>query len=170
MTVAIRPITLAEAKRAVGDWHSHHTAPVGHRLSVGAFVDEALVAAIVWGRPVAAGFDAEAVWEVTRLAVGPDAPRYTATRLLGPTTSAVIKLGVRRCVSYTRMDERGTCYLAAGWHPTGIVKGREWVSGNKALRWLPGLYVPSSEVVDRVRWERGPDAAAEIEIPAMEAA
>lgn len=28
-----------------------------------------------------------------------------------------------------------------------------WDGGNKADRWLPGLYVPTTEIVDRVRWE-----------------
>lgn len=27
--------------------------------------------------------------------------------------------------------------------------------GNRKTRWLPGLYLPSTEIVDRVRWERG---------------
>ena len=69
-------------------------------------------------------------------------------------------MGARRCVSYTRADERGTCYRAAGWVATALVDGREHTTGNRALRWLPGLYAPSTEIVDRVRWEIGPDAAS----------
>lgn len=32
-------------------------------------------------------------------------------------------------------------------------------SGNRRQRHLPGLYVPSTEIIDRVRWERGPRAS-----------
>lgn len=67
--------------------------------------------------------------------------------------------GVRRLVSYTRTDEAGTCYRAAGWVPVALVKGRLDDGGNRALRWLPGLRAPSTETIDRVRWEIGPDAA-----------
>jgi len=62
-------------------------------------------------------------------------------------------MGVRRMVSYTRADEHGTCYRAAGWKPVATVDGRGWTTGNKAARWLPGLYEPTTEIVDRMRWE-----------------
>lgn len=68
-------------------------------------------------------------------------------------------MGIRRLVSYTRADEAGTCYRAAGWVATAVTGPREWTTGSQAGRWLPGLYVPSTEIVDRVRWEIGPDAA-----------
>ncbi|MCZ2441486.1 MAG: hypothetical protein LC119_15130 [Burkholderiales bacterium] len=53
----------------------------------------------------------------------------------------------------------GTCYRAAGWVPVALVKVRLDDGGNRALRWLPGLRAPSTETIDRVRWEIGPDAA-----------
>lgn len=33
------------------------------------------------------------------------------------------------------------------------VKGRAWNTGNKAQRWLPGTSEPTTEIVDRTRWE-----------------
>jgi hypothetical protein len=68
--------------------------------------------------------------------------------------------GILLGVSYTRVDEKGTCYLASGWRPVAIVRGRPHDTGNRALRWLPGLNEPSTEIVDRVRWERGPLASS----------
>ena len=97
--------------------------------------------------------------EVTRLAVGPDAPHCTASKLLGAAWRTASGMGCRRLVSYTREDEAGTCYRAAGWRATATVKPAEWTHGNQEGRWLPGLYVPSTETVPRVRWEIGPDAA-----------
>lgn len=116
------------------------------------------------GRPSARLLNDGATWEVTRLCVGPDAPRFAASRLLGAASRAAEACGITRLISYTRLDERGTCYRAAGWHPTAVVKGEPWTHGAKAVRWLPGLYEPSTEIVDRVRWERGPAAAPAIRL------
>lgn len=155
----LRPITLAEAREGVRQWHSHHQPHRRHTLAVGAEEHGALVAVVVWERPKAQALCDGFTWELTRLAVGPDAPAFAASRLIGASTKAALAMGIRRCVSYTRLNERGTCYRAANWHPTAVVRGRGWDGENKPGRWLPGLYVPSTEIVKRVRWERGPDSA-----------
>lgn len=155
--VSIHPVTRAVHRRAVADWHSHHAPTVGERLSLGAYVERELVAVVVLGTPPPALDDGE-TWDVARLACGPAAPRYTASRLLGAAGRVMDAAGVTLQVSYTRVDERGSCYLAAGWTPVAYVRGRAHTTGNRALRWLPGLYEPSTEIVDRVRWERGPRA------------
>lgn len=160
--MAIGPVTRSEHRRAVAEWHSHHKAAVGERLALGAFVGDALVATAVWSDPVAPALRSRWCWEMTRLAVGPDAPPHTASRLLGAATRAALALGLRRLVSYTRADERGTCYRAAGWHPTAHVPAEDWHRRRQSTpsAWLPGLFVPSAAPVDRVRWERGPSADA----------
>ncbi len=66
--------------------------------------------------------------------------------------------GVRLGISYTRVDERGSCYLAANWIPVGLTVGRQHDTGNRDRAWLPGFYEPSTEIIDRVRWERGSEA------------
>jgi hypothetical protein len=149
----------------VAKWHSHHSAHVGETLSLGWWDEgrQAFTACVVLGRPSARLLCSPTTWEVTRLCVGPDAPRFAASRLLGAASRAAEACGVTRLVSYTRADEAGTCYKAAGWHPTARIKGQPWTHGEKVSRWLPGLYEPSTEIVDRVRWERGADAAAAVE-------
>lgn len=160
MKVAVGPVTRAEARAAVREWHSHHKPHLGEKFALGGFIEDRLVAVAVWSRPVGPELaKTRFVWEMTRLVVGPDAPRFTASRPIGAATKVALAAGLRRLVSYTRIDERGSCYRAAGWHPTARVHGREHTTGNRSTRWLPGLYEPSSEVVDRIRWERGPDAA-----------
>jgi hypothetical protein len=48
------PVTFADAKAFVADWHRHHRPPVGHKYSIGvANDDDVLVAVAVVGRPVA---------------------------------------------------------------------------------------------------------------------
>jgi len=162
----IVPITLEEAQRLVSLYHSHHKAPRRVKLAIGWEEASELVACVVFEAPKAEALARErTTWEVSRLCIGPKAPRYCASRLLGAASRAAEACGVERLVSYTRQDEAGTCYRAAGWHPAALVRGREHTSGNRALRWLPGLYEPTTEIVDRVRWERGPRAAPAIAWP-----
>jgi hypothetical protein len=156
----IRPVTRKEARVVVAKWHSHHKAHVGELFALGGYVGHECVAVVVMGRPVAPSLDDGETWEVTRLCVGPDAPRFAASRLLGAAGRVMDASGVQLGISYTRVDEPGTCYRASNWTPVGWVKGDSHTHGNRALRWLPGLYEPSSEVIDRVRWERGPRAGS----------
>ena len=159
--IELRPLTLKAAREWVAERHSHHTAPVGHLWSIGAYVDDALVGCVVVSRPVAPALQEQGCLEVTRLCT--DGYPNAASRLLGAAWGAAKAMGCRRLVSYTRDDEGGTSYRAAGWLAVATTKGREWTSGNKEARWLPGMYQPSSEVRDRVRWEVGPDARSAID-------
>lgn len=156
----VRPVTRDVGRAFVARHHSHHRAHVGHRISLGAFVAGELVAVTILGNPVAPALDDGSTWEVTRHCCGPRSPRYTASRLLGRATRLGLAAGLTRLVSYTRIDERGSCYLASNWAPVAVVRGRAHSTGNRAARWLPGLEdaVRSTEVIDRVRWEIGPRA------------
>lgn len=156
--IGTRPIGLTEANAFVARWHSHHDPVVQHRWSLGAYADGRLAAVVIVEEPKAAAL--RGALEVTRLAT--DRTPHVASKLLGRVRRDAIETGWRRLVSYTRIDEDGKCYRAAGWWPVALVKGREWTTGNKATRWLPGFYEPSTEIVDRVRWETGPDALPEL--------
>jgi hypothetical protein len=150
-----RLITFKEAKKIIGEWHSHHKPPIGHVFSLGAYdcdLDN-LIGVVIVGRPVSPGFGNEfgKVLEVTRLCT--NGYKNAASFLLGCVKKSCKELGVEKLISYTREDENGTCYLAAGWKKVSKVKGKGWVSGNKSDRWLPGLYLPTTEICDRVRWE-----------------
>jgi hypothetical protein len=133
-------------------------------LKVGAFVGDELVGVAVVERPKAAALCNGVTFELSRVACpGREAAPHSlgaACALSRGAWKAMAAIGARRLVSYTRTDEPGAAYAAAGYVATALVEGREWTSGNKASRWLPGLYEPSTEIVDRVRWEIGPDAAA----------
>lgn len=184
--VVIRHIRRAVHRAAVAMWHSHHKPTVGETFALGAFVDGKIVAAGVMGIPVAPALQDDRTWEVSRLAVGPDAPPHTASRLLGACGRVMTEAGIDRQISYTRVDEPGTCYLAAGWRPVAYVKADTHNRGNRSGRasheaGLFGVtYVPSTEKIDRVRWERGArasdacdvewDADARLWVPARRAA
>lgn len=143
-------------------WHSHHDpAHVAVYALKWCDLDEA-TACVVASAPTAPTLQDGRTWEVSRLCVGPDAPPFAASRLLGAIGRVAFESGVDLLVSYTRVDERGTCYLASGWIPAGLTVGRAHDTGNRATGGraqvaLPGFErEPSTEIVDRVRWERGP--------------
>lgn len=156
--ISLVPVTLDTAKQTVRDWHSHHDPMIGHMWSTGATLGPGgpLVGVVVVSRPIAPANQDGFTLEVTRLCCrgkqhgGPD--KNVASRLLGAATSACEERGFRLVLSYTRIDEDGTCYRAAGWVPREqVVKARDWTSGNKANRWLPGFYEPTTEKIDRIR-------------------
>jgi hypothetical protein len=149
--IEIRPLTRDEANALVERWHRHHKRVKAHRFAIGAFVAGGAVGAVMVATPVAPALDDGLTFEITRLVTNGHA--HAASRLIGAATRAARAMGFRRGVSYTRADESGTCYRAAGWRPVKSVRGARWDHGNKATRWLPGLYVPTTEIVDRVRWE-----------------
>lgn len=170
--ITLVPVSLDTAKQVVRDWHSHHDPMLGHMWSTGAVVDWELVGVVVVSRPVAPAiqnankgtFGGYTALEVTRLCckgVAQDArTKNVASRLLAAACSSAEARGVYWMISYTRVDEDGVCYRAAGWVPRDeITPGRDWTSGNKADRWLPGFYVPTTEKIDRVRWEWRPPQA-----------
>lgn len=159
--MTLRPITRDHANAVIGLWHRHHRPVRSHRFAIAGMAsdraDAGVVGVVVVGNPVAAALQDGVTFEVLRLCTVRrpcrDGFRFAATRLLGAAWKASRAMGCRRLVSYTRADEPGACYRAASWRDVGIVKGEAWNHGNKADRWLPGLYEPTTEIVDRVRWE-----------------
>src|SRR5690606_2436404 len=61
-----KAITLTEANDFVARFHSHHPPIVGHKFSIGAVIDDALVGVVIVGRPVSRTMDDGYTAEVTR--------------------------------------------------------------------------------------------------------
>lgn len=170
MSVRVTPITLEEARAFVGvrpgeGHHRHNRAPKIARWAIGVDCDEfelGLVAVAIIGNPKGQGLQRRTTFEVLRVASIAPPPLNACSRLYSAAARSAFAMGFTRGVTYTRIDEPGTSLRAAGWWPTARVEGRAWNTGNKADRWLPGLYMPTTEIVDRVRWEIGPDAAPEL--------
>lgn len=154
--IALRPASRDESNELVRRWHRHHRPVKGHKWSIAAEVDGEVVGAVIVGRPVAQALDDGRTYEIVRLVT--DGHRDVASKLIAAAWRAARAMGVKRMVSYTRVDEEGTCYRAAGWQPVAKVKGREWTHRRRAgsrgsAQYLPGLFEPATETVDRVRWE-----------------
>lgn len=160
----IVPLRQRDAVAFVTTHHRHHPRPeAGSYFQLGLEAGGELVAVAVVGRPKAAGLDQQFCFEITRVANASLTEVNACSRLYSACARAALAMGYRRGITYTRADEPGTSLRAANWHPTATVTGREWTTGNKNGRWLPGLYEPTTEVIDRIRWEYGPEAEPEAE-------
>jgi hypothetical protein len=160
--IEIVPLTLREANGQIREWHRHHDPVPGCRFSIGAMVDGVIAGVLIVESATAPAFGGRLtrIFEVSRVATpSENASKNVASKLLGAARRSALEQGFRRGISYIRTDEKGTSYLAAGWHRAATVKADTHNHGNRGLRWLPGLFVPTTEVIDRVRWETGPDCA-----------
>lgn len=118
-------IELADASAFVSEHHRHHTPPVGHLFSIGAFLGAEMVGVAIVGRPVSRHRDDGMTAEITRLCVR-EGVRNAASFLLGRCAKAALALGFRRIGTYTLARESGASLRAAGWIVVGEVKGRSW--------------------------------------------
>lgn len=118
-------IEFSSAAAFVAEHHRHHTPPIGHLFSIGAFMGADMVGVAIVGRPVARGRDDGLTAEVTRLCVLETA-RNAASFLLGKCSRAALAMGFRRIGTYTLQREGGASLRAAGWVAISEVKGRSW--------------------------------------------
>lgn len=118
------PITLEEANAFVAALHRHHPPAVGHKFSIGAIRDAAIVGVVIVGRPVSRHRDDGLTLEVTRLCT--DGSRNACSFLYGAAAKATFALGYRRIGTYTLPDEGGASLRAAGWKLIGERGGGSW--------------------------------------------
>jgi len=118
-------VEFAEAAAFVSEHHRHHTPPVGHLFSIGAYRDSALIGVVIVGRPVARHRDDGLTAEVTRCCIR-DGERNACSFLYGKAARAALAMGFRRIGTYTLARESGASLRAAGWTIISEVKGRSW--------------------------------------------
>lgn len=117
-------VEFAEAAAFVSEHHRHHTPPVGHLFSIGAFEEGRLCGVVIVGRPVARARQDGETAEITRLCT--DGTKDACSFLYGCAARAALALGYRRVGTYTLKSEPGTSLRAAGWKVVAEVKGRSW--------------------------------------------
>ena len=149
-------IDFATAKRLNKLWHSRlprlGTGFVVNQpfLCFGAEFDGRWYATAIWSNPVARNLPQHEWLELRRLAISPDAPRNTASRMLGVMRRLVrqFRPNVVRLVSYQDTEvHTGSIYRAAGWTPTTVNADGTW---NR-----PGRSRPQAQSeAAKQRWER----------------
>jgi len=109
-----------------------------------------LYAVAIWSNPVARNLPQQTCLELRRLALAPDAPRHTASWMLGVMRRLIriARPDIVRLVSYHDTEiHDGTIYRAAGWTPTTINKDGNWT---RIKRQRP----PAQSLAPKQRWEK----------------
>jgi len=115
----------------------------------GAMHDGIAYAVALWSSPVARLLGDGKTLELRRLAIAPDAPKNTASRMLGVMRRLIRREmpHIERLVSYQDTQvHTGGIYKASGWQPTRTAKGQEWGRPSR-----PRDSVQSA--APKVRWE-----------------
>ncbi len=122
-------VGLAAANAFVARLHRHHKPVIGHKFSIGAYLGETLVGAVIVGRPVSRMRDDGATLEVTRLCT--DGTKNACSFLYGCAARAAFALGFDRIGTYTLPSEGGASLRAAGWRLIGERGGGSWSRGSR---------------------------------------
>lgn len=136
--INLREIGVKDAMEFNLRWHS--TLPItshanmiknAHKVFFGAEYKSHCFASAMWTDPVAGNrMSKDQVWlELRRLAIAPDAPKFTATWMIGQMVKDIKKrfTDVTTLVSYQDADAHtGTIYKAANWHCDAVSKFQDW--------------------------------------------
>jgi hypothetical protein len=125
-----RAISLAAANDFVAQHHRHHKPVRGHKFSIAATFDDALVGVAIVGRPVSRIRDDGLTLELTRLCT--DGTRNACSFLIGKAARAAFALGFKRIGTYILQSENGVSLRAAGWTLIGETKGGSWDRPSRA--------------------------------------
>ena len=157
LQLRFRSCSLPVALELNARWHSRfpymQSRAVWNSACYVAQFENLILASAIWSRPIAANRmrDGDKLMELRRMAICADAPKNTASRMLGwmarelrRTHPAVIRL-----VSYQDVDAHdGTIYKASGWTQGPRSSFVDWATRSKA----PGRVTQST--ADKIRWEK----------------
>jgi hypothetical protein len=151
----VAKITPQLASGLNGLWHSRlpeiHWSNVTrnrHYICYGAMFDWRYFGVGIWSSPVNQNFDMDTVLELRRLAISPEAPKFTATWMLGKMIKRLRSdlPTIARLISYQDTEvHKGTIYKAGNWKSVSMTKFQPW---NKS-RARSG----SQSTADKIRWE-----------------
>lgn len=108
-----KQVELRDANAFVEKHHRHHKPVRGHRYSIGAELNGALVGVIIVGRPVARMIDHKTTVEVLRCCT--DGARNACSFLYSAAARVAKELGYEEIITYTLESEDGSSLKAAGW-------------------------------------------------------
>lgn len=139
-------------------WHSR-LPKIGNshfRVCYGAETNGRIYAVAAWSNPVARLLPQLTWLDLRRFAIAPDAPKNTASRMLGWMRRDIKKRfpAVVRLISYQDLEvHSGTIYKASGWTPAVGYKSRSrgWTGAGWDTRLRKGR--TNQAVAPRMRWE-----------------
>ena len=152
----LREVGVEFAMRHNEMWHSRlpkteQSNLIRNKLTAfyGAEFEDHCFAVAIWTSPVARKLAEQGTFlELRRLAIAPDAPKFSATWMLGKMIKNIkVKFPeVTKLVSYQDTEvHTGTIYAAANWKKDHISKGAEWS--------VPSRPRPKAQsTADKIRW------------------
>lgn len=143
MSLSLRPIGTREASDVVKRLHRHLPRVVGGLFAVACYDGDELVGVGVASVPKAPASRDGFTVEISRVAT--DGHRNACSKIYGALGRACKAIGVRRIVTFTRMDEPGTSLLASGFRFIHVTREQSWDRPKK----------PREKQLSQVRkWER----------------
>ena len=139
-------------------WHSRfpkiHWSNVVRNRDYICFVaeyDDIAYASAIWSSPVAANRlkEGKTALELRRMAIADDAPKNTASRMIGVMRKIIRKRlpHITLLLSYQDTEvHQGTIYKASGWYFASKNKGTSWTNNNRKRN-------KEQSLSDKVRWE-----------------
>ncbi len=153
--LCIRTIRPQLASELNMEWHSRlpkiHWSNITrnrHYVCFGAEFDWRYFAVGIWSSPVNQNFDIDTVLELRRLAVSPEAPKFTASWMIGKMIKDIrIQLpNIQRLISYQDTEvHKGTIYKASNWFVANVTKYQPWDKSRDRMG--------SQSTADKIRWE-----------------
>lgn len=124
MSLELRPIGVRQASEMVKLLHRHLPRIVGGLFATSVFVGDELVGVAVASLPKARMSRDGFTVEITRCAT--DGHSNACSRLYGALCRASAAVGVRRVITFTRLNEPGTSLRAAGFADDGLTREESW--------------------------------------------
>lgn len=158
LQLVFRPCNRTTFKTLNKEWHSRLPliGSSAGRVNYQAEFDGIIYAVAMWSNPVARLLPQQTWLELRRFAIAPDAPRFTASRMLGWMVRDIRTRfpEVVRLISYQDLAaHKGTIYKASGWkHAENYVsRSRGWTGKGWDTRTRKGR--TNQAVSPRMRWE-----------------
>ena len=128
-----------------------------HGICYGAIYEGIYYAIAIWSRPVSRQLDDGNTFELRRMAIANDAPKNTASRMMGWMIRELKKSKWTKAISYQDAEvHAGTIYKASGWTSVAVSNGKAgWNTGGKTYgvrRVVKAQHDPVSNS-PKVRWE-----------------
>ena len=162
LQLKIIPIGIPLAVKLNKLWHSKLpiiTNPYGkNRISFGAEYLNVWYACAIWTDPIARSFNHRNYLELRRMAIAPDAPKNTASRMISIMTKIIKKEfpNIVKLISYQDTDvHTGTIYKASGWNISKKTAGGSNCP-NSIQSWMRNKRYrkESQSVAFKIRWEK----------------
>ena len=138
--VSVMPIPQKNRKKIVNaflsKYHSHCGEVQGWTDVLGICDDLSFFGVLVMGYPVARKLCDDTTLEVRRLALMSNAPKNSASMLLGRAERIAKAKGFSQLISYTLASEDGISYQAAGWtEDNHAVQAQTWSRSNRKRKY-----------------------------------